>query len=209
MFTFWYHTDYQNSQVSLAAALDCGSDPTFDQLLLSLGNCARRHARRVIDVLTAWCRQQSDYLPLSEVRAHLSQSLGLQTRTEDAAAVLGNRKASAARFIFYRALIEIVRIVPPDALGEEVALNLEHASFSLFRSERVDETAYRRAVSALLVDFLSELSKTRFLTVSDRFSRELAGLSSGQSKDQDAKIEHILKGVRQLKLKVRWQVLRY
>lgn len=188
--------------MSLPATLDSGVDPAFDELLSELGICARRHARRVIDLLTAWCRQQSDYMSTSDVRAHLSQSLGLQIRSEDAASVLASRKASAARFILYRALITIVRIVPSDSLGEDVALNLEHSAFSLFRSERTEDHVHRRAVSALLVEFLSEMSKTRFLTVSDRFTRELSGLSGGQSKDNDAKIEHILKGARQLKLEV-------
>jgi hypothetical protein len=84
-----------------------------------------------------------------------------------------------------------------------VALNLEHSAFSVFRSERSEDTVHRRAVSGVLVDFLSELSKTRFLTVSDRFTRELSALASaGVTKDTDAKVEHILKGVRKLNLRV-------
>jgi len=138
----------------------------------------------------------------SEVRSHLNQSMGLQIRADEAAAMLASRKQLAARYIYNRALIEIVRIVPPDALGEEVALNLEHAAFSLLRSERADDYAQRRTISSLLIDFLGELSKTRFLTVSERFTRELTGLSSTGAKDTDAKVEHILKGVRKLRLRV-------
>ncbi|KAL1411204.1 Cell morphogenesis protein PAG1 [Vanrija albida] len=189
-----------NSHISLSAVLASGVDPAFDQVLVSLANCARAHARRVIDLLNTWCRIQSDNISSNDVRSHLSQSLGFQVRPDEAASVLGSRKASAAKYIYHRALIEIVRTVP--TLGEDVALNLEHSAFSLFRSERPDDVAHRRDVSALLVDFLGELSKTRFLTVSDRFTREISGLSSGASKDQESKIEHILKGVSHLKLKV-------
>lgn len=138
----------------------------------------------------------------AEVRNHLSQSMGLQIRPDEAASMLHSRKQLAAMYLYYRALIEIVRIVPPEELGEEIALNLEHAAFSLFRSDRPDDFANRRTISTLLIDFLGELSKTRFVTVSERFTRELSGLSSSQAKDSDAKVEHILKGVRKLRLRV-------
>lgn len=127
----------------------------------------------------------------------------MQMRQDEAAVVLGGRKASAGRYIFYRALMEIIRVVPREQLGDDVALNLEHSAFSVFRSERTEDFVHRRAVSALLVDFLSELSKTRFLTVSDRFTRELSGLSGATTRETEAKIEHILKGVRKLNLRVR------
>jgi hypothetical protein len=138
----------------------------------------------------------------SEVRNHLNQSMGLQIRPDEAAALLASRKQLAAKYVYNRALIGIVRIVPPEALGEEAALNLEHAAFSLLRSERADDISHRNTISALLIDFLGELSKSRFLTVSERFTRELTALSSTGGKESDSKVEHILKGVRKLRLRV-------
>lgn len=173
----------------------------FDALIVSIANCTRRHARRVVDLLSGWVRAQSENM-LLDPRPYLSQSMGMPMSTSDAIVTLGGRRASAGRYIYYRTLMEIIRVVPQEQLGDDVALNLEHSAFSVFRSERTEDFVHRRAVSTLLIDFLSELSKTRFLTVSERFTRELSGLSSSVTKDTEAKIEHILKGVRKLNLRV-------
>lgn len=194
--------DAQNSHIALSSTLEAGVDPAFDTLIVSMANCTRRHARRVVDLLGMWVRTQSENA-LLDVRPYVSQSMGMPISTQEAVVTLGGRRASAGRYIYYRTLMEIIRVVPREQLGDDVALNLEHAAFSVFRSERTEDFVHRRAVSGLLVDFLSELSKIRFLTVSDRFTRELTGLTSGVvTKDTEAKIEHILKGVRKLNLRV-------
>ena len=46
------------------------------------------------------------------------------------------------------------------------------------------------------------LADFRFLTVSDRFIRELSRYAAAPTKETEAKIEHLLKGMRRLKLKV-------
>jgi hypothetical protein len=185
----------------LTSTLEAGADESFDALILSIANCTRRHARRVVDLLGLWVRNHIEKAHSGDV--YLSQSMGMRMGVDDEATVLGARRVSAARYIYYRTLMEIVRVVPREQLGDDVALNLEHSAFSVFRSERSEDTVHRRAVSGVLVDFLSELSKTRFLTVSDRFTRELSALASaGVTKDTDAKVEHILKGVRKLNLRV-------
>jgi hypothetical protein len=46
------------------------------------------------------------------------------------------------------------------------------------------------------------LADPRFLTVSDRFIRELSRYAAAPTKETEAKIEHLLKGMRRLKLKV-------
>ncbi|GMK55966.1 hypothetical protein CspeluHIS016_0210220 [Cutaneotrichosporon spelunceum] len=190
-----------NSYIALTSTLEAGADESFDALILSIANCTRRHARRVVDLLGLWVRNHIEKAHSGDV--YLSQPMGIRMGLDDEAIVLGARRVSAARYIYYRTLIEIVRVVPREQLGDDVALNLEHSAFSVFRSERSEDTVHRRTVSNVLVDLLSELSKTRFLTVSDKFTRELSALvSAGVTKDTDAKIEHILKGVRKLNLRV-------
>ncbi|BEJ00337.1 hypothetical protein CcaverHIS631_0501940 [Cutaneotrichosporon cavernicola] len=190
-----------NSYIALTSTLEAGADESFDALILSMANCTRRHARRVVDLLGLWVRNHIEKAHSGDV--YHPQPMGIRMGIDDEAAVLGARRVSAARYIYYRTLMEIVRVVPGEQLGDDVALNLEHSAFSVFRSERSEDTVHRRAVSGVLVDFLSELSKTRFLTVSDRFTRELSALASaGVTKDTDAKVEHILKGVRKLNLRV-------
>ncbi|WWD01575.1 hypothetical protein V866_008520 [Kwoniella sp. B9012] len=196
-----------NTQPSLPSFLDSGVDPTFDSLINSLAHCGTRHARRVVDLLTCWCRDYTGNIGASEVRAHLDRSLGLQMRVEDAAAILQSRKSSAAKFIMNRSLIELLEVIPKDSLDQELGMTLEQNAFNAYRSEKIEEIIqfpHRKAVSQLQVELLGQLSNNRFLTVSDRFIRELSkhATASQPTKEAEAKIEHLLKGMRHLKLRV-------
>ncbi|KAL7422234.1 Cell morphogenesis protein PAG1 [Cryptotrichosporon argae] len=195
-----------NSHISLPAFLEAGIDPAFDELIGSLSNAARSHTRRIVELLTGWCRAQCEAIQAAEVRAQLSRSMDLRIRVEDAAAILGSRKSSAAKYIYIRALIELVRAAPKEAFAADVGMNVENTAFGLYKPDRPDEHAqypHRRAVLQLVVELLGHLSNTRFLTVSDRFTRELAALvNAPPAKDTEHKIEHFLRGMRHLKLKV-------
>jgi hypothetical protein len=153
-----------NTQPSLPAYLDAGSDVRLDTAITSIAACGRRNARRVVDLLNNWCRVHCEGIGASEVRAHLNQSLGLQMRVEDAATVLGGRKSSTARYILNRALIELVKTVPRDALGEELGMSLEAMAFNAYRSEKLEDHLqfpHRKAVAQLQVELLGHLSTTR------------------------------------------------
>lgn len=155
----------------------------------------------------SWCRDYCGNIGASEVRTHLDRSIGLQIKVEEAAAILQARKSSAARFIMNRALIELLKIIPKDSLDQEFGMTLEQNAFNAYRSEKLEDVMqfpHRKAVSQLQVELLGQLSKTRFLTVSDRFIRELSKYATNQqpTKESEAKIEHLLKGMRQLQLKV-------
>ncbi|WRT66978.1 uncharacterized protein IL334_003943 [Kwoniella shivajii] len=196
-----------NTQPSLSSFLDLGVDPTFDSLMESLAHCGTRHARRVVDLLMSWSRDYTGNIGASEVRAHLDRSLGLQMRVEDAAAILQSRKSSAARFIMNRALIELLRIIPKDSLDQDLGMSIEQNVFNAYRSEKPEEILqfpHRKAVSQSQIELLGQLSKTRFLTVSDRFIRELSkhATSSQPTKEAESKIEHLLRGMTHLKLRV-------
>jgi hypothetical protein len=139
-------------------------DPQFDTLITCLANCARRHARQVIDLLNGWCNGHCEGIGASEVRAHLDRSLGLQMRVEDAAAILGGRKSSTARYILNRALIELLKIAPKERISEDLGMLLEQNTFNAYRSEKPDENVqipHRKAVSQLQVELLGHLSNTR------------------------------------------------
>lgn len=154
----------QNTHPSLPAYLDTGIDPAFDTIITSLSNCARRQARKVADLLNGWCKIHCEGIGASEVRAHLDRSLGLQMRVEDAAAILGGRKSSAARFILNRALIEVVKLTPKENMGEELGMILEQNAFNAYRAEKLDESMqvpHRKAVSQLQIELLGQLSTSR------------------------------------------------
>ncbi|WVQ77970.1 hypothetical protein IAT38_000051 [Cryptococcus sp. DSM 104549] len=196
-----------NAHPSLPSFLEAGVDAQFDSLITSLAQCGTRHARRVVDLLMAWCRDFTGNIGASEVRAHLERSLGMQMRVEDAAAILQARKSSAARFIMNRALIELLKVIPKDSLDPELGMTLEQNAFNAYRAEKLEDVMqfpHRKAVSRLQVELLGQLSKTRFLTVSDRFIRELGkyATSTAPSKESEARIEHLLMGMRHLKLRV-------
>lgn len=163
----------QNTQPSLPSYFDAGIDPNFDGLVTSLAHCGRRHARRVVDLLNGWSKSHCEGIGASEVRAHLDRSLGLQMRVEDAAAILAGRKSSAARCILNRALIELVKLVPREALGEELGMSLEANAFIAYRSEKSDETAqfpHRKDVAQLQVELLGQLSYSRWVVCMISFS---------------------------------------
>ncbi|WVR05048.1 hypothetical protein IAU60_002060 [Kwoniella sp. DSM 27419] len=196
-----------NIHPSLPSFLELGIDSTFDALVRSLAHCGIRHARKVVEVLMEWGRDHTGNISANEVRAHLDRSLGSHMRVEDAAAILQSRKASAARYIMNRALIELLKVVPKDSLDDELGIMLEQTAFTAYRSEKLEDTIlfpHRRAVSQLQIELLGQLSTTRFLTVSDRFVRELGKFvtSTQPTKEIEAKIEHLLKGMRSLKLRV-------
>lgn len=153
-----------NTQPSLPAYLESGADPAFDTSITSLAQCGKRHCRRVVDLLSGWCRGHCEGIGASEVRAHLNQSLGFQMRVEDAATILGGRKTSAAKFILNRVLIELVKQTPRDAMGEELGMTLELNAFNAYRAEKVEEHSqfpHRKAVSNLQIELLGHLSGTR------------------------------------------------
>ncbi|ORX39679.1 cell morphogenesis N-terminal-domain-containing protein [Kockovaella imperatae] len=193
-----------NTQPSLPAYLEVGMDPPFDALLVSFGHLGIRHARRVFDIVNAWCKHHCEGIGANEVRSHMDRSAGASMRLEEAAAILSDRKSSASKFLLNRVLLELIAAIPRDILAGELGLDLEQNAFNAFRSENLEEMQlpHRQAVSQLEMRVLGALSNTRFLTVSDRFSRELAKLSTSQARDSDARMEHLLHGVRQLKLKV-------
>lgn len=94
----------------------------------------------------------------------MDRSLGLQMRVEDAAAILGARKSSVAKYILNRVLIELVKITPRDMLGEELGMMLEQNAFNAYRLEKVEEliqVPHKRAVSQLQIELLGQLSRTR------------------------------------------------
>lgn len=184
-----------------------GVDPQFDSIVTALSQCATRHARRVVDLLMSWCRDYCGNIGASEVRTHLDRSIGLQIKVEEAAAILQARKSSAAKCIMNRVLIELLKIIPKDSLDQELGMTLEQNAFNAYRSEKLEDVnqfPHRKVVSQLQVELLGQLSKTRFLTVSDRFIRELSKYATNQqpTKEAETKIEHLLKGMRQLQLKV-------
>jgi hypothetical protein len=91
----------------------------------------------------------------------------MQMRVEDAAAILGGRKSSAARYLLNRAMIEVLRILPKESLGEEMGMILEGNAFAAFtyRLDKDEGNPHRKAVSQLQVELLGEISRTRWVYI--------------------------------------------
>ena len=197
----------QNTHPSLQAYLEAGADIAFDEQIKSLALAGRRHARRVVDLLHTWCTSQCEGIGASEVRAQLDRSRGLNMRVEEAAVILTGRKSSSAKYILNRALCELVKTTPRDSLGEDLAATLEQNAFNSFRSEKLEEsshTPHQKAVSQMQIELLGALSENRFLSVSNRFARELAHFAAmaQPTRESEAKVEHLLRGVRRLQMRV-------
>jgi len=90
--------------------------------------------------------------------------MGLQMRVEDAAAILGGRKSSTARYVLNRALIELLKVAP--SLSDDLGMMLEQNAFNAYRSEKPEESIqvpHRKAVSQLQIELLGHLSNTRWV----------------------------------------------
>ena len=109
-------------------------------------------------MLHGWTRQHCDGATSSEVRMYMDRSLGVNMRVDEAASIIGQRKASGARYLLNRALIELVRLTPKEVLGEEMGMTLETNAFNAYKTERADEGNRK---PGLQVELLGELSKTR------------------------------------------------
>ncbi len=106
---------------------------------------------------------------------HLDRSLGLQMLVEDAAAILSARKIATARYIFVRAVVELLQVTQKDDLGEEQGMTIEVNAFNAYRSESLDvdvQSPHKRAYR----NFRWTCSAN--CHVQGKFTRRVCGLAS-------------------------------
>ncbi|CAG8450900.1 5227_t:CDS:10 [Acaulospora colombiana] len=188
-----------------------GVDPTFDKIINSLGYIARHKPRTVISLVLSWRKEKQESKhegpETSFHKRHLSDTV-LVSRNKEVDEIYKERKKQVTYYIVSRALVEIVKQLQPDTLREDVGKQMEELVFKLIfelRPEDVNRSKHVRAVYELYSELIGGLSKVRFVSVSDRFIAKLEGFTKllpGAMKEQESKIELLIKGMHHLQLKI-------
>ncbi|CCG81243.1 putative Cell morphogenesis protein [Taphrina deformans PYCC 5710] len=122
------------------------------------------------------------------------------------AAVQTDRKSLVSIFILCRTLIEIVRQINADTLGNDVGDKLEEIVFNQLKNADPESLYYsslRIANWTLFAELLGWLSGIRFASVSDRFIADLEKSGRGLiSKEKEPRVEMIINGMRHLQIKI-------
>ncbi|KAK9476437.1 cell morphogenesis N-terminal-domain-containing protein [Lipomyces japonicus] len=118
-----------------------------------------------------------------------------------------DRKSLISIYILCRVLIEVVKQTSADMLGEEMGDKLEEIVFKQIKasdSSLLNSSVIRSANWNLFAELLGEMSKLRFISVSDRFIAELEKTNGdvNMSKEQEINVQLIIHGMKYLKLTV-------
>lgn len=150
-----------------------GVDPKFDELLLSLGKIAQKNTKSVVDSVMRWRNLQFDSVPANIIRAHTTQSPGLNrsassNRPPDASYVLNERKSLTAIYITCRTLISVLQSIGKDALGESMGGHLEDTTFKQFREpdlKLLTQSANHRINAELYATLLGHIASIRLVVI--------------------------------------------
>ncbi|CAG8748822.1 5869_t:CDS:2, partial [Racocetra fulgida] len=95
---------------------------------------------------------------------------------------------------------KLVKQVRPETLRDDVGKQLEDLAFK----HVIDSRSSRHAIAVydLFAELIGELSRIRFMSVSDRFISELERYTPNALKEQESKIELLIRGMHFLQLKI-------
>lgn len=213
-----------------------GSDLAFDKVLQSLGYIARQNPKPVIDSVMFWRKSRSELKNensqpsnagnIGTISSNFEQP-ALQRRTTDPvrpsfvrspsalhiqgdprriAAIQLDRKSLVSIFILCRTLIEIVKQINAESLGDEVGEKLEEIVFNQLKNadpESLLHSPLRLANWNLFAELLGCLSGIRFASVSDRFVADLERSGRGViPKDNETRVEMMIHGMRHLRIRI-------
>ncbi|EED84948.1 predicted protein [Postia placenta Mad-698-R] len=176
-----------------------GVDPKLDELLLSLGKIAQKHAKAVVESVMRWRKSHADVGVSPELlRGHLDYAAtsGRNIRGQDVSSMLNERRSLASIYVMCRALIAATQNLT----------NLEELTFDQFRRpdiKMLTQSANHRINAELYATLLGQLANVRFESVTDRFLVELGPVAAGQvPKDADFKYENLVRGLKHVPIKV-------
>jgi len=120
--------------------------------------------------------------------------------------IINDRRSTVSIYILCRVLIEIIGQSNLEAVTKDMAYKLEDIIFNQLRSadpEILARSPLRVANWRLFGMLLGVMSNLDFETVTDRFFKELEDLKEIQiTKDGEAKMEMVVRGMTYLRLKV-------
>lgn len=200
--------------------IGAGVDPAFDKLIGSLGSIAKSKPKPVIDSVMFWRKSKSDaansaregrpqFPPMprrnTEPVAPVSESASAKLTSRELM-IINDRRSTVSIYILCRVLIEIIGQSNLEAVTKEMAYKLEDIIFNQLRSadpEILARSPLRVANWRLFGMLLGVMSNLDFETVTDRFFKELEDLKEIQmTKDGEAKVEMVVRGMTYLRLKL-------
>ncbi|KAG9125716.1 Cell morphogenesis protein PAG1 [Ceratobasidium sp. 392] len=127
----------------------------------------------------------------------------------DVSRILAERMELMTVYVLSRALSVVLAGVSEsgkDVLGEAMGTALEENSFEPVRNpdlKRLAMSGNHRANAELYASLLGQIANIRFQSVTDRYLRELEPVAAGQiPKDHDARYEHVVEGLKHIRIKV-------
>lgn len=129
-----------------------------------------------------------------------SLSLGLRESS-----MVADRRSTISIYILCRVLIEVIGQTTLECVTEDMADKLEDIIFNQLRSadpETLVSSPLRMANWTLFGQLLGVMSNIDFERVTDRFFADLEKIANTATKDTEARVELIVKGMSYIKLKV-------
>ncbi|SPO19985.1 related to TAO3 - Transcriptional Activator of OCH1 [Ustilago trichophora] len=168
---------------NLLSALSPEEDALFDSVCDSLAHISRKGAASVIRSLFRWKVITVDAdIDADLVRRNLTAAPPGATSTmgtRDIAVYLARRKELFAIFLVTKALIVITKVLARDSLGEAQAADFEEQTFTMLLTctrEKDKDRTLPRSISHVrdacfesVSQLIGEISRTRFVSISDRF----------------------------------------
>lgn len=140
-----------------------GVDPKLDELLLSLGKIAQKHAKAVVESVMRWRKSHADVGVSPELlRGHLDYAAtsGRNIRGQDVSSMLNERRSLASIYVMCRALIAATQNLTKDGLSDAVGHSLEELTFDQFRRpdiKMLTQSANHRINAELYATLLGQL----------------------------------------------------
>lgn len=119
--------------------------------------------------------------------------------------MVADRRSTISIYILCRVLIEVIGQTTLECVTEDMADKLEDIIFNQLRSadpETLVSSPLRMANWTLFGQLLGVMSSIDFERVTDRFFADLEKIANTATKDTEAKVELIVKGMSYIKLKV-------
>ncbi|KAJ1603285.1 hypothetical protein NDA14_005329 [Ustilago hordei] len=207
----------QDHDPKLLCALSTEEDTLFDSVCDSLAHISRKSAASVIRSLFRWKAITVEAeVDADLVRRHLTSAPTVAASTvgtRDIAIYIARRRELFTIFLVTKALLVIAKVLARDSLGEAQAAQFEEQTFTMLlactREKDKDRTLprsindIRDACFESVSQLIGEISRTRFVTISDRFVEILEqSTKAPASKNVEDLLVAAIQSLRHLKITI-------
>ncbi|KAJ3364982.1 Cell morphogenesis protein PAG1 [Allomyces javanicus] len=190
-------------EIDLHGYLQAGIHADFDACITTLGALSKHAPALIVNSLMYW-RDTACDLPES-VPPTPTQTTSIRGSLRGKAVdPTRDLRLIASNIMFCRALIEVIRGVGKGRFPDDLFTKCEELAFLQLKASSPDlirSSVNWQANATNFARVLGELSDLRFASVTDRYLRELERLA-GMNLIKDGKVEHLIFGLRFVKIKI-------